>query len=282
MTLFEQLVKINGHSIHYWESGEPQEQALLLLHGGWGDARQNWERIVPTLAQEYRIIAPDLPGFGQSKLLPDMQIATVLDWLKAFMDTLELEQVVIVGHAFGALFVRLFAAAHPQKARAIILVNGGSIPALPGFFRTLARVPMIGNLVYGSMAKSVYSRGTMKRAIHNQEIITDELVNMAAANATTFTHYLQMSAAYPIPSNQTPQVPTLLLWGAEDTELTIGEARRIQTQIPGASLHEIEACGHIPQLEEPDVFAWQIRHFVRELDRPQRKKGVGKLPQKPN
>jgi abhydrolase domain-containing protein 6 len=278
MTLLEQTITVNGQPIHYWESGDPQERALLLLHGGWGDAQQNWEHIIPTLAQEYRIIAPDLPGFGQSGLLPDMQIATVLGWLKAFLDALEQEKVVIIGHAFGALFARLFAAAHPQNVSAVILVNGGSIPALPGFFRTLARVPVIGNLVYGSMAKSVYSRGALKRAVHNQKIVTDELVNSAATNTPIFTHYLQMSAAYPIPENQTPKVPTLLLWGVEDTEFTIDEARRIQAQIPGAQLNEVEACGHILQLEEPDVFVWQIRHFLRELDRPRRTKGAGYLP----
>jgi pimeloyl-ACP methyl ester carboxylesterase len=119
--------------------------------------------------------------------------------------------------------------------------------------------------------------------IHVKEVLTDEMVSTAVSNTHHFARLLRMAAAYPIPEKRIPPVPTMLLWGANDLEVPVEEAQHIQQQIPGTKLSEIEDCGHFPQLETPEVFAWQVMQFLSELDRPRKPMGgVGMLPQSPD
>lgn len=80
-----------------------------------------------------------------------------------------------------------------------------------------------------------------------------------------------------IPEKIDPLVPTLILWGVSDGFTSVDEAKTMKGQIPGAKLVEIEDCGHVPQLETVEVFAFQVSQFLSKLGR-QQSGGVGILP----
>lgn len=281
MALQEQTITLNGVPVHYWEGGEDMGRVVLLLHSGLTDARLSWSEVMAGLAQDYRMIAPDLPGFGKSAALSDMNLTAACDWIRAFLDALAVDQAVVVGSSFGALYARLFAATYPGYVPALILVNGGSLPRIPPLFRTLAGLPVVGSLLFGMIARDSNSRASLERMIHVKAALTDELVKTAAANRGTFAQILRAIAMRPLPEKRTPPVPTLLLWGENDGLTRVKEGERIAASIPGAKLNRIEACGHLPQLEAPDVFAWQVKQFLVELDRPRRSQGAGRLPSAP-
>ena len=65
MTISENVIDVGGLPVHYWEGGAENGRALLLLHGGIGDAWANWSKVMPALAEDYHVFAPDLPGFGE-------------------------------------------------------------------------------------------------------------------------------------------------------------------------------------------------------------------------
>ncbi len=268
MSSQEKNILVDGLNVHYWEAGEGQSRALLLIHGGVGDAKLHWQPVLPILAETFHVLAPDLPGFGGSAALPVNRTDVLLHWIKSFIDAHQLEQVVLVGNAFGALVVRLFAAANPKYAPAVILINGGGVPDLPGFFKVVDKIPGLSTIIFARFGKMMSNPGALQRLIHIKPVLTDSFYATARSASRPFSRMMQMLVSSGIPSERTPLVPTLILWGIEDTFTPSSDREAIKASIPGAVLTEIADCGHMPQLETPDVFSWQITTFLEKLSRP--------------
>ena len=269
MTIEGKTILIDGLKVHYWEAGDDQSRVLLLIHGGVGDAKLHWEPVLPILAETFRILAPDLPGFGGSEALPVNRTDVLLHWVKSFIDAHQLEQVVLVGNAFGALIVRLFAAANPKYAPAVILINGGGVPELPVFFKIVDKLPVLSTVIFAQFGKMMTNPPALQRLIHIKSVLDDKFYAGAKSASHPFSRMLQMLVSSGLPAERTPIVPTLILWGIEDTFTPATDRGAIKDSIPGAVLTEIADCGHMPQLETPDVFSWQITTFLEKLARPQ-------------
>ncbi|MBI1277316.1 MAG: alpha/beta fold hydrolase [Anaerolineaceae bacterium] len=268
MSTQEKNILVDGLNVHYWESGTENSRTLLLIHGGMGDAKLHWEPVMPLLAETFHVLAPDLPGFGQSQALPVKRTDVLLHWIKAFIDAHQLEQVVLVGNSFGALLVRLFAAANPKYAPAVILINGGGVPEFPSFFKIIDKIPGLSTLIFAQFGKMATNPGALQKLIYIKPILTDSFYANSKAAGPAFSRMMQMLVSSGIPSERTPLVPTLILWGVEDTFTPAGDREAIKASIPGAVLTEIAECGHMPQLETGDVFNWQITTFLDKLTRP--------------
>jgi pimeloyl-ACP methyl ester carboxylesterase len=285
MTLNEKTVRIHDLNVNFLEDGQDNQRALLLIHGGIGSARQHWGVIMPTLAEDdFRVFAPDLPGFGKSDSLPKMRTSEMINWIKDFLDYHEIEQAVVVGNSFGGLLARLFAAAYPARVPALILLNGGGVPDMPGFMRILERIPGISTILFSLFGNIGTSPNTLKRMLHHQELLTDNFLREARAAKSGYSRLLRMFIGSPMPAEQVPIVPTLILWGTDDQMALLPEAEAIKDSIPGATLTEIKDCGHMPQLETSDVFIWQVNTFLEKLSRPIRgqQSSPGILPTLPS
>ena len=275
MALIENMATVNGKQVHYWEDGNNVEQTILLLHGGFGNAQLNWQEAIPHLADEYHVIAPDLPGYGQSESIR-ITVQNLVDWTRYFIDHLQLEQVVIVGHSFGGLITRIFASQNPKYTPAIVLVNGGVIPAVPLPAKVIAYTPVIGSLVYNQIAKSTTKNSSLESTLKTEEAVTAEFREAVQAEARALGKLMRALSISPVPSERVPPLPVLLLWGEEDsvTPRVVGEY--IQRNLKGSKLSLIADVGHMPQVEVPDVFAWQVKQFLKDLNRP-RRQGISKL-----
>ena len=264
----EKTVMVDGRTVHYYEAGEKHDEHMLLLHGGFGSAWAQWQDTLPLLAETHHVVAPDLPAFGQSDFLPHMRLGSLIDWTLGLMDALEIKQAVLVGNSFGGLILRLLAANHPERSQALVLVNGGVIPAIPMLAKIVARIPILGGQIYQRITRSTVSRSNLELAIKTESVFTPEFLANVQANQrplASLMHALSISA---IPTERIPDCPTFLLWGEEDavTPRIVGE--HIQREINGAKLSLITNAGHLPQLEAPDVFVGQIQQFLRNLSRP--------------
>jgi pimeloyl-ACP methyl ester carboxylesterase len=271
----EKTLTLNGLPVNYWEDGQENARSLLLIHGGIGDAAFHWKPVMPILAETFHVYAPDLPGFGKSAPLPQMSTDALLTWLNRFLQTLDVEQAVVVGNSLGALVARLFAAADPQAVPAVVLVNGGAVPSVPPVFSLLARIPLVSQLFFAQFGRMGTSPATLKRMIHAPEVLTDAFTNEVRAASGGYTRLMKMLFASPMPQKQTPLVPTLILWGADDQLTMVSDAEAIKASIPGAVLTTIAECGHMPQLETPDVFVWQVNTFLDNLSRPRQQSRSG-------
>lgn len=269
MSIEEKQLTLANLPVSFLQGGA-SDSAVLLLHGAVGGARLCWGPALPALAETHHVIAPDLPGFGGSAPLPDMRTRALLGWLERLLDALAVSQAAIVGSSLGALLARLFAAAWPDRVRALVLVNGGSLPNVSATVRRLAQQPVLGRGTFQALARTTLAPAELRRAVHVQAVLTDSFLTQARASAGPFAELMRAFAADDLPEQRTPAAPTLLLWGSSDQVNTLQEARRIQAAIPGAALTPVSDCGLLPQHEAPDVFAWQINRFLADLDRPGR------------
>ena len=264
----EKTITVNGFPVHYWEAGEENENVLMLLHGAVGDANLHWKEVLPLLAETYHVYAPDLPGYGGSALLPEMSVNALLQWLLNLFDALELEKAVLIGNSIGALPARLFAAAYPVRTAALILVNGGALPNSPSWLPTVAKLPLIGQIVFSAFGRLTNSRRSLDRMIFVKEVLTGEFVQEVQANARNGARLMLGMLLHPLPETCTPRVPTLLLWGANDEMTPLDDAEALKKDIPGAQLSVIADCGAMPQLEASDVFVYQVNYYLEHLSQP--------------
>ncbi len=265
VTISENVIDVGGLPVHYWEGGAANGRALLLLHGGFGEAWANWQKVMPTLAEEFHVFAPDLPGFGGSALLPEMTFPALITWLRALLDTLGQSEAVIVGNFLGGLLARLFATAAPTYVPAVILVNGGTIPKLPPILPKLVGLPLLGNLMLEVIGRASGSRRRIDQMVFVKEALDEELLRTWHDNTSGFIALIRAMIRHDYPHEQNPPLPVLLLWGANDPLLTVKDAEALHADLPGSRLEIVANCGSLPQLEVPDVFLFQVSSFLDRL-----------------
>lgn len=284
MTNGDKQIDVEGLPVHYLESGEGNGRALLLLHGGIGDARANWSLVLEPLAEKFHVYAPNLPGFGTppsgvTAALPELSVEHLLHWLRALLDALGERDAVIVGASTGGMLARLFATAEPQYVPAIILVNGGTMPSIPRFLPKLLTTPVIGDLALRLFGPMHNSGKALDRMIIAKEALTDDLRESWRVSTPAFAALMRAMLLYHYPTTHVPPVPTLLLWGADDPIMPLELAERTQGEIPGAVLSPVADCGHMPQIEASEAFVFQVTSFLERLSRARQTPtpGVGML-----
>ncbi|MDX1992086.1 MAG: alpha/beta hydrolase [bacterium] len=270
MSLKEDSVKVQGRLTHFWETGTQHRQSILLLHGGLGDAWLNWSAAMPLLADGFHVIAPDLPGYGQSDSLPGLSVQKLLDWTKGFLEARQLEQTVVIGHSFGALLARLFTAQNPKLVPALVLVSGGGIPDIPRLSRFVGGLPVLGNRIFTRISQAASAKHGLETVVHTKNILTDAFVNRVRTSVKAQAALRRALSITAIPDNWTPRVPVLMLWGEHDTVVPLSVGERIQQNIPGAKLNVIADCGHLPHIEASEVFDFQVTNFLNELNKARR------------
>lgn len=272
-------LSVNGSAVQIWESGADNARAILLIHGGLGDAPLYWSAIADLLAESYHVFAPDLPGYGGSELLTDLNMAAVLEWHRGLLQALDLPQVVLIGSSLGALIARMFAAAYPQTVPALVLVAGGETPSLSPLRKALLKLPVFGSRIIASYGRGSVSRAVLEKQFFDKSLPTDRFAESSGCNGDNFTRLVQAFTFQPLPDARQPQVPTLLVWGTADQVSPLKEAEALQAQLPGAALIQLDNCGHLPQIEAPDVFVFQVTAFLDRIERPtaRRLPGVGML-----
>ncbi len=129
ITIYNRTVVVDGHRIFYRESGNPKLPTLLLLHG-FPTSSHMFRRLIPLLADQYHIIAPDLLGFGFSDSPPNSQFkytfANLAQIIEHFTQTLQLKEYALYIFDYGAPVGLRLALKHPERVTAIITQNGNA------------------------------------------------------------------------------------------------------------------------------------------------------------
>jgi len=254
----EKRITINGIGINYKIAGKGP--ALLILHG-WGRGSDSWEAVQVRLAQQgYRVLVPDLPGFGKTEAPKSVWgVKEYADFILQFAEMLRLHRFILFGHSFGGQVAVWFAAAHPEKLEKLILVAPAAIRKEPGprenVIKYVAKAGSIALSLIPSekiqgFLRKVFSRiigrsdyleaGEIKRKIM-QKVIREDLSEL-------FSH---------ISTN------TLLLWGEKDRPVPIEDAYVIKRQLPNSSLKIIPGAGHRIHREAPEQVAAAVLLFLR-------------------
>jgi pimeloyl-ACP methyl ester carboxylesterase len=235
-------------------SGPP----LLLLHG-WG---ANKELMAP-LAQRlhgYRIVAPDLPGFGATPPPPEAWgVDDYAAWVIALLDRLGIERAHIVGHSNGGRVAIALAVDHPERVGRLVLTDSAGIRPRHGVLYRW-RVTMFKLLRAGSRWRWV---PPAVRDIARRRAALRGSTDYRAASGTLRASMVRLVNADLRPQLARMTTSTLLIWGARDQDTPLRDARVMERLIPDAGLVVFEGSGHFAYAEEPDRFCRIVDVFLR-------------------
>jgi pimeloyl-ACP methyl ester carboxylesterase len=261
-------IEAAGISTHYHEAGSGQP--VLLLHGsGPGvSAWANWHLTIPALAQRYRVIAPDLVGFGHTERPQDIHysLRTWTDHVWSFLDALGIQQTSLVGNSLGGRIGLGMAAERPDRLHRIVLMGA------PGVGMTVTD---------GLRALREYepSEENMRQLLLSwfavdPAIITGDLVRSrheASVAPGAFEAYRDMffsprhaGSELGITEEQVKAVSTrtLLVHGREDKVVPVEVAWNMVRLLPDADLAVFARCGHWTQIERADDFNDLVGNFL--------------------
>jgi 2-hydroxy-6-oxonona-2,4-dienedioate hydrolase len=260
----QKFTNVNGYMIRYLEDGPPDGKILILLHG-LGASAERWSRVIPTLSTDYRVIAPDIIGFGYSdKPAVEYTMDFFIEFLRSFLDNLGISKASIIGSSLGGHIASEFAIRFNHMVEKLVLVSPAgmmrkSSPALDRYI--MAALYPEYQRVYETFREMVYDPNAI-----NQEILMDFVNRMSLPNAK----YAFMSTLLGIRyapgltgrlSNIT--APTLLVWGENDTTIPLAECANQYSGIPNMEeLVVMKKCRHIPPIEKPATFNRIVLRFL--------------------
>jgi pimeloyl-ACP methyl ester carboxylesterase len=229
--------------------------AVLVLHG-WGASIEAVQPIVAGLAPVATVHTLDLPGFGQTEPPPrPWGVEDYQEFVAAFMDALEIERPTIVGHSNGGRIAIRMAATEPRRAARLVLVDSAGIRPK----RTLRWYRRVGMAKLGKYAaRWLGAPGERLRArIVGRVASTDYAA--AGEMRPTLVRLVNSDLREYLPRIS---VPVLLVWGAEDTDTPVADARLMEKLIPDAGLVVLEGAGHYSYIDQAARFARIVTHFI--------------------
>ncbi len=263
-------VDAGGVKTNYLEAGDGPP--VILIHGsGPGvTAYANWGGVLPVLGERFRVIAPDMVGFGFTDRPSDAtyNVQTWADQVLAVMDALDVPNASLVGNSFGSAIAMRLATQHPERVDRLVLMGsmGVVFPITEGLDRVWGYTPSIENM-----------RAVLDVFAYNRELITDELAEVRYRASVQPGFQESYGAMFPAPRQQwveamrTPEDeirrlphPTLILHGREDQVIPVATSLRLIQLIDRADLHVFGRCGHWVQIERAADFTRLVRDFLSD------------------
>jgi len=270
---------IAGRRMHYLDVGEGP--VVVLVHG-LAAAWSVWFRNIPALAREHRVIAVDLPGFGRSESLgPGVEVGDYVQALSRLLDELEIGRVRMVGHSLGGIVVQQFAARHPARTAAVVLVATGGPPTRAQAFalRSLAagiglsnRVPRpaIAAAARAVMAAPPVRRLLLSALVHDPAVVSRRLATdmvSAACRSVGATSALEAGLRAVEQENDRPiTCPSLVVAGDRDRLVPAASLHYVSASLSGARQHVLANAGHHPMFEQATAFNALLQRFLWDVD----------------
>lgn len=263
--------RVNGVELSYDDAG--RGEPVLLVHA-FPLNRRMWERQAAALVDAgYRVIAPDLRGFGESEPPPaGYPLAQLADDLTALLDTLGIARVVLVGLSMGGYIAFRLLEHAPERVSALVLADtraGADSEQAAATRRERAALAERAGVaaVVPALLPGMVAGGRLEAA--DPALVEHIRALMLAASPAGLAAAQRAMAARP---DSTPLLshiacPTLVICGAEDTLTPPAEARLLAERIPNARLVVLDGAGHLANLERPAAFNAALLDFLKGLPR---------------
>ena len=261
-------VKLTDVSLQVLDEGSGP--VVLFIHGFPLDHRM-WRHQVAELASDYRLIAPDLRGFGGSDVTEGtVSMDQFADDLDTLLSSLGVEEpVVLCGLSMGGYIAWQFARRHPGRLRALILCDTRAVADPPEAVRNRQRVAETvlehgAEPLAGAMPSNLLSQHTLE---HQPEVFEELKATIAGTNPHGIAAASLGMAQRPDSTELLPSLalPALVIVGEHDSISTVAEMQGIADAMPQARLVEIAAAGHMAPLEKPQPVNAAIREFLSGL-----------------
>ncbi len=271
--LTAKTAQIPRHEVHYLDSGPAQPGQdpipLILLHGIFAE-KDHWVDFARPLTATHRVIAPDLPGFGESTrdeaLAYDYAAHTAR--LRALMDAWGIEKAHLAGNSLGGTVAALMALEYPERVASVAFIGAphGLRSRQPSRMDQLidaGQRPLVAHdaAAFDAMLALVFEKRPFLPypILHASE---QGALRNAASNARLWD--AQLKDRYLLEQRLAMRLrqPTLALWGEQDRVFDISGSRALQALVPGARVEPLPGIGHLPMMEAPGDTARRYLQFL--------------------
>jgi len=259
---------VRGQAMPYLEGGEGDP--LVLIHGFAGD-KDNYTRVARYLVPHYRVIIPDLPGFGEASRDPDASytMADQVSNLVAFLDQLGLPQVHLGGNSMGGFIAAQMAGEHPERVVSLWLLDAAGTGAahrsdMLQHYQGTGEVPLL-------VRSEADFRELLKTATYRipfmPRCVRKFYARRAMADLPLHTGIMAQLAASPPLEEQFSAIaiPALIVWGEEDRMLDPAGASALHVLLPDSRMRMMPSVGHMPMLEAPAQAASDYLGFRSDI-----------------
>lgn len=270
----DRLVEAAGLDWRVRESGPADAPALVLIHG-FSHSLEAWEPWAERLDDAYRVIRFDLPGHALTGPHPESaysNLATV-EQVAALLDAAAPERFAIGGNSLGGLVAWRYAAAHPDRVAALVLVSPGGY-SINGVTEEPAAVPLPVAMYLRTAPDPAVQAATGRLYGDAGAMPEGEAERIAAlmrepgVGEALVERLQQFTLPDPEADLARVAAPTLILWGEADAMVPAEHGTRFEAAIPDARLVTYEGVGHVAMQEAPDVTASEVRAFLATAFEP--------------
>lgn len=263
-----QTVDVGGLATNYHDVGTGAPVVLIHGSGPGVTAWANWRLTLPELGRRFRVVAPDVLGFGYTQR-PDPVTYDMDTWaehLLGFLDALGLERVSLVGNSFGGALALSIATRAPDRVDKLVLMGSVGVPfdITPGL-----------DAVWGFEPSLEAMRDLMGVFAHDRSLLTDDLARSRLEAATRPGIHEAFSSMFPAPRQRSVDamtvdeglirgitVPTLVVHGRDDQVIPLSNSLRLIELIDDSRLHVFGRCGHWVQIEHAREFTRLVSDFL--------------------
>ena len=269
--LHQQSVQVGDTRWVYLEGGKKDGPPLVLLHG-YGGSYADWLLAAKYLTGNFRVIIPDLPGWGASTRLPNASYgyAAQVERLHGFVAALHLDEFALAGHSMGGAIAGLYAAKYPKQVAALVLVDSAGVPFKENAF--------VRELKAGKSPFDIDDRAQFKHLeallfanppsvpARIQDVFVDKSKGERAFDDKVLREITSPGERDALQA-KLPDItaPTLAIWCTRDQIIDVSALDAIRkglTHVPNIGVAELTGCGHMSIMEKPREVAQPITHFV--------------------
>lgn len=280
------VVTVEGRRTVVATAGRSSDPALILVHG-FGGSTFGWRHVMePLAASGWYVVAFDLPGFGLAEKGWGQSYAheSQAGFLLAVMDQMNIQEAVIAGHSMGGNVVSWVAALAPERVRGLALIDAAIVS--PSITRNTAAATAL-SLPPLRRATRILIRSAFTEATFG-ELLGSAFAVKSAATPATIRGYAAASrlpewdaallgiirdaSANMLPSSigeivdrpGTP-IPTLILWGTDDSWVPLSAGESLRDALPAATYVVLPGLGHVPFEEDPEAFTQAMQEWLAAL-----------------
>jgi pimeloyl-ACP methyl ester carboxylesterase len=245
--------------LHYLEAGTGPP--IVLVHGLGSSAALEWGRLVGPLSRRYRVLAPDLPGFGESErpATADYSIRMQVDAVRAFMESVGVSRASVVGISMGGWIAARLAAGHPGMVERLVLVDAAGMkpdgPAIPAEVLLPRDEEGVRRLVAAVRHRAPVPPGFVARDILERRLAEEWVVRRALESMRDGDDWLNGTLGR-------ADMPVLVVWGRQDALIPVDYAEPLRSELKDARLEVLDGCGHVPVADCPEEFDRVLLAFL--------------------
>ncbi len=267
-----QSILSGGIAVNYHDHGSGFPVVMIHGSGPGVSAFVNWRLVMPELARQRRVLAPDMVGFGFTER-PAGMVYTLDNWVDqviAFLDTMNLPQVDLVGNSFGGALSLALTVRHPERVRRLVLMGaaGVSFPITQELDDVWGYEPSFENM-----------RRIMDVFAYDRNLVNDELARLRYEASIRPGFQESYASMFPAPRQRWVDAlataddaiagithETLIIHGREDKVIPLENSLSLSRLIARSQLHVFGRCGHWTQIEHAKRFSQLVSNFLAEAD----------------